>query len=599
MVINSFQKWRLTWAKQAFVACLLVVIVSPAFGQSIAIERESKATLILGQISRWTIVVKAQKEKPLLGRLPAISGGSLLQSQDEMRVDSATGLWAAKWQIDLRGKRVGRIELPPIAIHIGSETEQTEATFVDFVKDEKGGEFSFLEWRPVRDFFWQGEVVEVEARFGFDLRFFAENVLQPFRRPLDIPVKITAPWLTNEGQARVLSNELDVAPVGVELLRSLVVNDELTRWSTQGEEVRNDRKYGVVSWVFRRVGMPSGTTKLPLSLARFFFAEEFEEDFFQEKVAKQKFEGFVYADQNQIRVRDLPEVGRPDGFTGAVGAFTVQASISSSLAQVNDSIEYVMTIRGAGDPSLIKAPAWTPTPGFRVQGVISRFTDHSIQFEYNLLVLSPGERTISPVKFAYFDPRGAGAYAVAATPALTLMVEGDGPMPARDSMGLKAGVNDIIGFDAGVEVSAPRVGVATRPWFYLILWFLPWVMGGVFLRFILIRDRESRDPAWARSRRAMGRFRVQLRTDNHDVGPIFATYLAAKMGVPESQVYGPSLVQDLLDARSNESSAHQANDVFQRLTNSRFGGPVGRVDREELIRLASTLEQQLKQGSMS
>ncbi|MGW8316442.1 MAG: BatD family protein, partial [Bacteroidales bacterium] len=112
-----------------------------------------------------------------------------------------------------------------------------------------------------------------------------------------------------------------------------------------------------------------------------------------------------------IHVKPLP-AGAPEGFTGGVGDFTMNASLSASEIGVNEALSLKITIRGTGNLPLLGAPEVnlppdhdlydvnqslnTSTSGNRISG--------SVTFEYPIIARHAGRFRIAPIRFAWFDP---------------------------------------------------------------------------------------------------------------------------------------------------------------------------------------------------
>jgi hypothetical protein len=77
------------------------------------------------------------------------------------------------------------------------------------------------------------------------------------------------------------------------------------------------------------------------------------------------FSGYAYKDVKvnlkstpvKINVRPLPDAGKPQGFGGAVGNFTVSGKVDKTDITTDDAINYTLTITGSGNLKLIEAPA--------------------------------------------------------------------------------------------------------------------------------------------------------------------------------------------------------------------------------------------------
>ncbi|HEY2581965.1 MAG TPA: BatD family protein [Mucilaginibacter sp.] len=113
-----------------------------------------------------------------------------------------------------------------------------------------------------------------------------------------------------------------------------------------------------------------------------------------------------------IHVKPLPEIGKPDSFTGAVGNFKIEASVDKTELKANDALNYKVKVSGSGNIKLLKTlstnfpadfekydPKITDTVNESENGVSgSRF------YNYLLIPRHQGDFTIEPLKFSYFNP---------------------------------------------------------------------------------------------------------------------------------------------------------------------------------------------------
>jgi hypothetical protein len=112
-----------------------------------------------------------------------------------------------------------------------------------------------------------------------------------------------------------------------------------------------------------------------------------------------------------MRVLALPQAGRPKGFTGAIGKFTIaQPTLSANETEVGEPIALMVALRGEGNldsvppPELEANAEWTnfrPTSSFERdengEGGTKTFT-------YTLVPKQEGRRGTPALPFAYFDP---------------------------------------------------------------------------------------------------------------------------------------------------------------------------------------------------
>nr|WP_232325470.1 BatD family protein [Pedobacter panaciterrae] len=113
-----------------------------------------------------------------------------------------------------------------------------------------------------------------------------------------------------------------------------------------------------------------------------------------------------------INVKPLPDAGKPDGFNGAVGNFSISANLDKSSVKANEAINYTLKITGSGNLKLLKAPELTlpadiekydPKVSDDIKETMSGVSG-SRGYSYLLIPRHEGNYTIEPLKFSYFNP---------------------------------------------------------------------------------------------------------------------------------------------------------------------------------------------------
>ncbi|TKC06303.1 BatD family protein [Pedobacter frigoris] len=113
-----------------------------------------------------------------------------------------------------------------------------------------------------------------------------------------------------------------------------------------------------------------------------------------------------------INVKPLPETGKPEGFEGAVGNYSMEAAIDRSELKANESLNYTIKISGSGNLKLLKAPELTlaadiekydPKVNDKITETISGVSGNR-DFTYLLIPRHEGNYAIAPFKFSYFNP---------------------------------------------------------------------------------------------------------------------------------------------------------------------------------------------------
>ena len=127
-----------------------------------------------------------------------------------------------------------------------------------------------------------------------------------------------------------------------------------------------------------------------------------------------------------LHVQALP-TGAPTSFGGGVGEFNVSARLSKDSLKTHDAASLVVTVSGKGNIALLNAPKISFPPDFEVYDVKTSVntdksgTSGSKTFEFPFIPRSPGEFSIGPVEYGYYDVNKR-RYEVAASALLPLKV---------------------------------------------------------------------------------------------------------------------------------------------------------------------------------
>ncbi len=131
-------------------------------------------------------------------------------------------------------------------------------------------------------------------------------------------------------------------------------------------------------------------------------------------------QGFLYAPETRemrsnsprLVVLPLPEAGKPAGFRGAVGRYTMQATVEPLTVAAGEPVQIHLVISGVGNvkavaaprlPQVLGAEAFAPTEESvtRIEGETVGGTK---TFNYVLIPEREGTLEIPAIVFTYFDP---------------------------------------------------------------------------------------------------------------------------------------------------------------------------------------------------
>jgi hypothetical protein len=137
----------------------------------------------------------------------------------------------------------------------------------------------------------------------------------------------------------------------------------------------------------------------------------------------------------RVTVGPVPPEGRPAGFLGGVGRFTLGAEASPRSVRVGQELDYRITVTGPAAWGMTGRPELKHFdrlgPGLRIDPRPTERQNEppSRTFVYRLRPTRPGEAVLPPVAIAAFDP-GTGRYITRVTPGVPIRVVA---VPAFDS----------------------------------------------------------------------------------------------------------------------------------------------------------------------
>lgn len=138
---------------------------------------------------------------------------------------------------------------------------------------------------------------------------------------------------------------------------------------------------------------------------------------------------YALAKRIVVDIEDVPQAGRPDSYTGAIGQFTFRSQLTPTSAKTGDPMTLTLTLSGqgtidsAGAPDLKKMPAITKD--FRVYDATENATSSSRTFTYSVRPLRAGITEFPAVPIAYFDGNKGEYVTIATDPIAVTITEAD------------------------------------------------------------------------------------------------------------------------------------------------------------------------------
>ena len=147
-----------------------------------------------------------------------------------------------------------------------------------------------------------------------------------------------------------------------------------------------------------------------------FFNDPFFDDVFAPMVEK---DVKLVSDPLKIKVEAPPVAGRPEGFDGAVGRFSIAADASASTVRAGDPLTLTVRVMGEGSFGRVSMPRMTDPSGWKTYPAKQHMVeDNSIGtkgtkiFEQTIVPRNESVTGIPALEFVYYDPE-TGKYRTA------------------------------------------------------------------------------------------------------------------------------------------------------------------------------------------
>lgn len=136
--------------------------------------------------------------------------------------------------------------------------------------------------------------------------------------------------------------------------------------------------------------------------------------------------------KRNVNVKDLPILGKPESFTGAVGEYDFSVSASKDVLRANETTQINVQVSGKGNIKLFKIPkiitpneleVYTPERKEKVRtnskGLLGKISD-----SYTVVPEYKGKYKIPEVEFSYFDPNQEKYITITSEPLIIDVVQG-------------------------------------------------------------------------------------------------------------------------------------------------------------------------------
>jgi len=312
-----------------------------------------------------------------------------------------------------------------------------------------------------------------------------------------------------------------------------------------------------------------------------------------------------------IHVKPLPQNGKPAGFTGAVGNFTMTADPDKTELRANESLSYQVKVTGSGNIKLLKDLTVNFPPDFEKYD--PKITDTITETAkgvsgtrlYSFLVIPrhQGDYTIDPLQFSYFNPV-TGKYVVLAGKSFKIKVN-KGTAESNVTAFSASGKEDVKILDKDIryiktgDADLSRTGYS----FYRSIWYLLMFFAGpvACIAAFIYRNRERRnnsDVVKVKSRKAgkvasrhLAIAEKQLGNRNEFYEAIFKGlygYLSDKLNISVAELNRESIGENLTARNIDPQLISQLLTTLDTCEMARYS-PVTSMSEQEVLQQSKNI----------
>ena len=332
-----------------------------------------------GETVRFNVTLEGEQptEVPKLPSLPLVQAIQYLGPRQMTQIINGVSSFQVVFQFQLQTRGQGELTMPSLAVTTRGGAFQTPSVSCRVTPKEAKGERVSLKLVTPRDECYVGETLP------YDLQLYSSVNLN----------QIAPPKMSFDG---------------------FVTGQEVPPSNTQ--TVRDGQAYIVLS--YRQTATPTKEGLLSLGPATQEYVLEVNrgrrprsliDDFFGGGAELEK--GIAEAPARQIRVKPLPVEGRPAGFSGAIGRFSVRTSVSRTNVAAGEAITVKWSVYGRGSFNSVQSPQLSLVDGLKTYPGTNGFTSEDAlglagtkTFESMVILESPSIKALTFEPYSFFDP---------------------------------------------------------------------------------------------------------------------------------------------------------------------------------------------------
>ncbi len=418
----------------SFVLCLVCMASSAAWADDVVFRASAPSQVIVGRPFQLTYSVN-QRSKDLqiaeITDFDVLAGPYQSTSSSTSFVNGKrTSSFQQTYTYTLMAQREGTFTIAPASIRVSGDTYTSNGVRITVLPEDEQPQQSQQSQQPSR----QANTQSSQQSSSNSGTVSSENL---FIRTIVSKTRV------HEQEAILLSYKLYFAGVDVAQFTNNTKIPEFTGFLKQdleqGEiqtelEHYNGRNYQTAT-LYRTLLYPQHSGDIQIDPATFEAVLRVQtraqvrsifDDFFGTYTNVTR---AIKAPGGTIHVESLPS-GKPAGFSGGVGQFTLSPSISQTEVETNDAVTIRLDISGTGNMKLLKTPSVDWPEGFEPYDpkVTNNFKTTAAgvsgtkSIEYLAIPRASGDYTVPSVAFSYFDTE-SDTYKTLTTPEYTIHVK--------------------------------------------------------------------------------------------------------------------------------------------------------------------------------
>lgn len=582
---------------------LLLLMVLPGYGQQVEFKASARDVVAVGDQFRLVFSVNAQASgftAPVLRDFSVLAGPSQ-SSSSSMQIINGQVSRSVDYSFTyiLQASKEGSFTIGPASVNVDGKTYKSNALTVKVVKGNapQSGQSAGNNQSSGGNQQLQGDLTSkdlfVKATVSNSNPYQGEQVIVTYKIYTRVPIaeySITkAPGVNGFWSQDLLKDDKNLNQYreninGQEYVVAEIKKDAMFAQKS-GKLNIDPLEMDVIAQIQRKSSRR--TTNDP------FFDNFFNDSFFGNTM--QNVRKTIKSNLVSINVKPLPAQGKPLGYSGAVGKFSISATTDRQELKANDAMSLKFTITGKGNIKLIEKPAIEFPSDFEVYD--PRITDNisangsgvsgSRTFEYLVIPRNPGNFKIKPVTFSYFDD-AAGVYKTLNSPEFAIKVNrGDDNGNTITTGGADKEDFKYIGSDIRFIKTGKLKLIPVNTYFFgsSLFWILLALPIILFIAFLLILKNELKkrsNQALMRNRKATGVARKRLKSAEQfmkdgkheafwsEVSNALWGYLSDKFNIPRSTLSMDSVNEALTSKRVSSELIKQFIDTLNNCEFARF-----------------------------